>query len=290
MRFLHSVLIKHLMMMNEITEKSMHEEFVYTRYKADSKILEKEITYGVIFPKTNLDSGIKPLETIYFLHGGDGNDQQFISSNFLGSISKEIKSTLISKRIQIVLPDIGLSYLKDRYESFFLKELLPLVEENISPPPVRRLYGISMGGTAAFNVFLKHPSLFNSIAVHFPGLIEFNPFDDSESNDYKNKTGISDEKMGILRWCFQTPFKDYSEFKENDPQALLKNIDFKSMSGKKLYFDCAKNDDYGLNYGATLFSEKLNELKIEHQMHLREGHHNIEFALSNTNHALKFMI
>jgi hypothetical protein len=274
----------------QLTDERSIQDFNYRRFEIDSELLQKKNTFGVFYSQKNRENKLEPLETIYFLHGGDGDDLQFISTSFVDFISEQNKHLIIERRIQFVFPNIGLSYLKTPYDQHLLTEVMPWVEGTQSTKQIRHLYGISMGGTAAFNLFFKNLSRFKSIVCHFPGLIDFNPFDEEACKNFQAHSQLSEEKMAILRWCYQTPFVNFEDFKNNDPFVLFQSINLDQFREKNIYWDCASKDDYGLHIGAQKFDVLMNRFGVVHQCHLREGTHEIGFAHRYVNQALSSLL
>ena len=67
----------------------------------------------------------------------------------------------------------GMTFSTGRYESYFIEELLPFVEQTYSTLEDRSgryIGGYSMGGYAALRIGLEHPDLFSRVGAHSPTL------------------------------------------------------------------------------------------------------------------------
>ena len=250
----------------------------YQRLELKSGPLGKTAFAGRLCPP----AGTEIQGTLYFLHGGDSDDRQWIDAKLTERISPIEMSHLIGNGIQIVLPSIGLSFLRgaDRSEGshwhHFKNEVLTRVERDTNTTDKTRwITGISMGGHGAVNAFLRHPELFAGCGAHFPGLIDFNPFSDEEAQSYRQRSGITDEHLKVLLYCFRSAFANFEEYRDHDPIELLKNLRADELQGRPIYLDVGSKDEFGLQLGAAAFSKALSEKGVKHVFEIVEGelHH-----------------
>jgi pimeloyl-ACP methyl ester carboxylesterase len=268
------------------TESVQAGPFRYTRYSVQSQVLNREVQYGVLRFLGDDGAPAPAATTLYFLHGGNGDDRQTVDAGLPSLIPDDLLATLRARGLQIVLPFVGTSFLREhpskRERSFseFLKdELMPLAESGMSPAPGQRFIGgFSMGGKAALNFFLRNPSLFQGVGAHFPTLIDFDYSDSSQAKAFQERTGISQPYFDILIGGFKGEFESPAEFSRHDPIALLDEPGARSLFGKKIYFDVGSEDEFGLHEGASAFSRKLTRLDVPHAFEqVQGGKHDLAF-------------
>jgi S-formylglutathione hydrolase FrmB len=142
-------------------------------------------------------------------------------------ISEATMAMLVRGGIQIVLPNIGLSFLRDSQDDTepshwrdFCDFVVPLAERHTETTAVSRwMTGISMGGFAALSACFRRPEFFAGCGVHFPGIVDFDPFDDAALHAYAERTGISATHRDTLAACFRGAFADAADVARHDPAA-----------------------------------------------------------------------
>lgn len=240
--------------------------FTYTRQAYDSAALHGENTVGILRPTAVHDVR----GSIYFMHGGDGTDEQWVQAGLEGCIGDAVMTALIERGIQIVLPNIGLSFLRapdnaatPSHWAALTGEVMPLVESGTTTVASNRwITGISMGGFAALSAFLRQPGSFAGCGVHFPGIVDFDPFSDTALRAYAKRTGISDMYRDILAGCFRGAFTSASEYARHDPFAIAHSADTAVLHGKRMCLDVGSADDFGLQAGVTRFAAVCAERGI----------------------------
>ena len=258
-------------------ETAKHPRFAYDRFQFFSNQLGLNVHFGRALP-----DGVSDAQgTIYVLHGGNGDDKQTIEAGLLETLSEKTINSLIQNKIQIVLPWVGATFLSSKtpishldYESYFLKELLPLAEPNLrSSPTGRYICGYSMGGQASFNFCMRHPELFQGVGGIFPTFVSFNPFEPHELQDFSARNNIQNPWLDVLKLGFVDNFENAKHFHSHDPLSLLANNN-KSLLLKKIYIGVGGKDQFGLHEGCQVFSKKLSDLKIAHKFELNnDGEH-----------------
>jgi S-formylglutathione hydrolase FrmB len=139
-----------------------------------SLALERNMTYRVYLPREV--SGSTKFPTVYLLHGCGTGFRDWSNYSDVGSYA--------ANGLVLVMVDGACSYYvnaaldaKDRYEDYFVHDLIPDVESRL---PVMRgrenlaIVGVSMGGFAAVKLALTRPDLFSfagaiSPAIDVPG-------------------------------------------------------------------------------------------------------------------------
>lgn len=151
-----------------------------TRIEFDSKLLPEKMAYHVILPPEYDET--KEYMIIYMLHGLRDSASFWIEKAKLDKIYyKLVKSGKIDPMI-IVLPESGYegrswysNWIGDeerKYETYFIEELLPMVEKDFRIKN-RGICGFSMGGYGAMKLSLRNLDKFKSVsslagAINFP--------------------------------------------------------------------------------------------------------------------------
>ncbi|HUP57967.1 MAG TPA: alpha/beta hydrolase-fold protein [Bdellovibrionota bacterium] len=261
--------------MTEAIEKSETNLYTYERYPFYSEVLGKEVHWGRLRPR-----GSREIRgTLYLLHGGSGDDRQFLQLQILDQVP--------SCGFQIVLPFIGGSFLREHstdacrsYSRYFLEEIVPMAERGTATDASTRVIGgLSMGGQAALNLFFRTPESFAAVGAHFPTLIGFNPWDERDSERYRARMGVDSQSFAILAGDLRSAFDDRADFSSHDPIELCRKVSPEKVSGRKIYFDVGDQDAFGLQEGARILSRALGERGIPHTFEeIAGGKHDAEFV------------
>jgi S-formylglutathione hydrolase FrmB len=220
-----------------------------------SAALHAENCVGVLTPP-----GARDIRgSIYFLHGGDGTDEQFLQAGLEACLSATRVAALSARGIQIVLPNIGLSFLRSPSDPSLpshwhalMNEVMPAMEAETAVTPERRwITGISMGGNAALSAFFRRPDLFGGCGTLFPGVVDFDPFSETALLHHAERTQISDTHRGILSGCFRSAFADADEYARHDPIALAAHVNPSVLVGKRIHLEVGAEDEFGLHVGVT---------------------------------------
>lgn len=274
--------------------------FIYRRYLHPSKILKKEQHFGILRPRKNTNKIGSPCGTIYVLHGGNGNDRQTVDGGLISLIRETLLDNLTEGDFQIVLPSVGTSFLhahptspERSYSDYFLKELLPLVEQGAHRfvDPQRYICGFSMGGQAALNVFLRNPGTFAGVGALFPTLISFDYTSKMDTESFTKRTGISPVHLDILISGFTSEFVDRRDFLGHDPIKLCEQLSRWDLHLKKIYFDVGTEDEFGLKEGCEKLHALMTEKNIPHHFEaIPEGRHDLEFLVRRFPRMLAYLL
>ena len=210
-----------------------------------------------VFKPVSYDTSIC-YPAVYLLHGLNGN---YRSWNELVNLQEYAEKY----QFVIICPD-GFSdsyYLNSmvdtswQYESFFTEELCPRILELFSIDEAKIfITGLSMGGSGAMYLFLKHPGLFLS-AGSTGGVMDLNH---------------SSYKFTSLSRLLGDYESNRQLFDSHSPVNLLHNI---VGSGKHILFDCGTEDYlYGCN---NAFRKKCDELRIKATYISRPGKHERQY-------------
>lgn len=147
------------------------------------------------------------------------------------------------------------------YESYFLKEVIPLAESRyaIDPSPKKRgIAGISMGGYSVLHIALRHPRKFGSVAAHSPALLT----------------------SFIPSWLLYT--KDRSRAK-NDPILLASRV---RQGTLRVWLDCGDRDSLLVDSEAMRDALLANGWQIEYSV--KSGKHEGSYWESRLDEYLRF--
>jgi S-formylglutathione hydrolase FrmB len=248
-----------------------------------SAILGRSVNVCVSLPPS-YSSGTKRFPALYFLHGLFENERSWSERGGL-YILLDLWGKGEAGEFIVVLPDGGKSFYinayggHERYEDFFMTELVPWVDgkfRTIASPAARGISGVSMGGYGALHIGMEHPEVFGSASAHSPALIPQIP-----------NPLPPEGRWGFYARVLQVPFGsplNHDWFDRNNPLTLAaRPARFRQL---KLYFDCGESDRYGFDAGAKLLHEKLQAAGFSHEFALRPGDH----GWSYLNQYLKYSI
>lgn len=212
-------------------------------------------TSYVFFPKKKQTFIEQKTPIVIMLHGYGGDYKQWNNITDLQSYANKYN-------IIIVCPDGGKDswYLnspkkrESQFESFFIKDYLPYLKENLSIDTNGIfITGLSMGGHGAMYLFLRHHELFAS-AGSTSGVLDL------------NASGLKYSSLSNCLGQYETNkeiFNNYSSIN------LLQNIKF---TNKPIIFDCGNKDHlYAAN---NAFKEKCDSLYINTFYFSSPGRHN----------------
>jgi S-formylglutathione hydrolase FrmB len=250
-----------------------------------SKILSRPVNYCIDLPAGYATSS-RHYPVLYFLHGMFGNDHRWIDRG-----GKEIFDRLTTEgtigQFIVVLPNGGETFYinsedgKERYEDFFVQELVPFIDHHyrtIATKDARGISGLSMGGYGALHLAMRHPNLFGSVAATSAVLIYKLP-------DPLPTVGRWRFYSRILSHAFGSPLNQ-AYWQQNNPLTLAK--DPSKFQGLKIYFDVGDQDRYGFEKGAAFLDEILDKENYPHTYALRPGGHGWEFLDQYMQHSLRF--
>jgi putative tributyrin esterase len=168
-----------------------------TDYKLDSKLMEREMPYRVVFPKNYETDKTGRFTVIYLLHGLTGHFDNWGDKT---SIAKYLEAF----NFIVVMPEgdngwysDSATVAKDKYESYIIKELIPAIDKNFrtnSTRDGRIITGLSMGGYGSLKFGLKYPEMFTLVGS-FSGALGAASWSTKTLGGIKGV--ISDSIMGV---------------------------------------------------------------------------------------------
>lgn len=250
-----------------------------------SAILGRTVRVCVVLPPGYANSQ-KRYPTLYYLHGLHENEQSWSSRGGLG-ILLDLWAQGEAGEFIVVMPDGAKTFYvnaydgHERYEDFFIDELVPWVDRKyrtVNSTAARGISGTSMGGYGALHIAMEHPDVFGSASAHSAALIPKIP-------DPLPSTG----RWGFYGKVLQAPFGsplNTAYFDRKNPLTLAEDpARFRQL---KLYFDCGENDRYGFEAGAAMLHERLQAGGFPHEFTLRPGDHGWSYLTQYLKYSLLF--
>jgi len=223
---------------------------------------------------------------LYFLHGlfenerswGERGGQEVLDSLFgEGQVGKFL----------VILPDGGKTFYinsidgHERYEDFFVQELVPAIDRTYRTVPerlARAVSGTSMGGYGALHLGMRHADLFGAASAQSAALLPKFP----NPIPTEGRWGFY---ARILQGPFGSPLNE-AYWEANSPLTLAEHHE--NFANLKLYFDCGDHDRYGFEEGAQLLDKILTDKRFPHEFTLRPGNHGWSYLSQYMKYSLLF--
>jgi putative tributyrin esterase len=234
-----------------------------------SELVGKVLPYNALLPPTYFKSN-KRYPVLYLLHGLFGHHDDWITRTNLAEYAASYEMIIVTPEGHDSWYVDSATVPADKYESYFVRELIPDVDarfRTIKDRRARGVAGLSMGGYGALKYGFKYPDYFA-----FAGSL-------SGALDPANR---SDEHPGfiynLLRPSLIVAFGEpNSRVRQvNDLHQIARDLTAeKSSSLPYLYLDC------GLEDGFLATNRELADIlvskKIPHQYRQLPGGHNWEY-------------
>jgi S-formylglutathione hydrolase FrmB len=254
--------------------------------KVESFILGRAVSVCVALPADYGSRSTHRYPTLYFLHGLFENERSW-SERGGQRVLEDLSRQGQLGGFLVVMPDGGKTFYvnsldgHDRYEDFFIRELVPSIDRKyrtIANSAARGISGTSMGGYGALHLGMSHPDVFGSASAHSAALLARIP-----------NPLPSEGRWGFYARILQGPFGSplSSEYWEaNSPLTLADHPE--QFGGLKLYFDCGDHDRYGFEEGAKQLHQKLEANGFPHDFALRPGDHGWSYLGLYMKYSLQF--
>jgi len=236
-----------------------------------SAILGRPVNYCTVLPSDYATAPATRYPVLYFLHGLFENERRWLERGGLQVFEELLNQGQIGKFL-VVLPDGGRTFYvnsfdgHERYEDFFVNELVPAVDRKyraIATAAARGISGTSMGGYGALHLSMRHPDVFGAASAHSAALLPRIP----NPIPTEGRWGFY---ARILEGPFGSPL-NASYWDMNSPLTLAEHPE--QFAHLKLYFDCGDQDRYGFEEGAQLLHQELAAKGFAHEFALRPGGH-----------------
>lgn len=234
-----------------------------------STLIGKVLPYDALLPPGYFKSN-RRYPVLYLLHGLFGHYDDWITRTNLAEYAANYDLIIITPEGNDSWYVDSATVPTDKYESYFVRELIPDVDDRyrtIKDRRARGVAGLSMGGYGALKYGLKYRDYF-AFAGSMSGAL-----------DPANR---SEEQPGFL-WDILSPsltaaFGSVNSRvrQDNDLHQIARNLTAADISSLPyLYFDCGLED--GFLATNREFAEILLSKKIAHQYRQLPGGHNWEY-------------
>ena len=250
-----------------------------------SAILNRAVDYCIALPP-GYDASTERYPVLYYLHGLFEHDRSWSEHSGQQTWEGLMSQGKIGKFI-VVMPEGGKSFYvnsfdgSERYEDFFIQELVPAIDHKYRTTATREtrgISGVSMGGFGAIHLGMRHPDVFGSASAHSAALIAKFP-------DPLPTEGRWGFYARVLQGPFGAPLNE-AYFDSNNPLTLAEHPE--RFANLKLYFDCGDQDRYGFDEGAKELDKILTSKGFPHTFVLRQGNHGWSYLDQYLHYSLEF--
>ena len=279
------IFIRALLLLLVLSPELLAQQVEYKSFT--SKVLGRELRYGVYLPPSYAASPGKKYPVLYFLHGLFEDETRWSTRGGTDQIMNRMIADGKLGEFIVAIPYGGTSFYtntrdgSEKWEDAIVTEFVPMIESTYrvnASRANRGISGTSMGGYGALKIAMKHPDLFGSASAHSAVLLEDLSAAKVSAGRLQRFQALFNKIYGINQ--------DLTYWEANNPMTLAK--DTKKLNGLKLYFDCGTEDDYGFEVGAKQLDEMLTRAGYPHEAHLYPGGHGWDYAMKHTNEALLF--
>lgn len=234
-----------------------------------SELIGKVLPYNALLPSGYFKSN-RRYPVLYLLHGLFGHHDDWTTRTNLAEYAAKYDLIIVTPEGNDSWYIDSASVPADKYESYFLRELIPDVDaryRTIKDRRARGVAGLSMGGYGALKYGLKYRNYF-AFAASLSGALD--PADRSEE-----RPGFA---WDILRPSLTAAFgpPNTRARQENDLHQIARNLKAADIASLPfLYLDCGLED--GFLATNREFAEILLSKKIAHQYRQLPGGHNWEY-------------
>ena len=279
-----TILILNIGMFSQVSRGTVKEGLT-----VHSEILNKDVRYTIYLPFDYKTSN-RFYPVVYLLHGFTDNDIgwiQFGEANLI--VDEAIANREIAPMI-LVMPDGGVSYYINNYnssimyEDFFIKEFIPYIESHYrirTGKRYRGIAGLSMGGYGTLVNALKHPDMFSACAAFSAAIYNDDEIKQVSQSDWELKYGI------LYGPGLAGKDRVNKTFIKNNPFHIIQNADPIKIKQLRIYIDCGDDDQF--SESNSLFHVLLLKKKIQHEFRMRDGGHRWNYWRSGLVNALKFI-
>jgi len=266
-RFISFVVLLTLIAASARAEQTRRVQQQTVQFK--SNLIGKVLPYDALLPPGYFKSN-RRYPVLYLLHGLFGHYDDWITRTNLAEYAANYDLIIITPEGNDSWYIDSATVPIDKYESYFVRELIPDVDaryRTIKDRRARGVAGLSMGGYGALKYGLKYRDYF-AFAGSLSGALD-------PANRSEEHPGFA---WDILRPSLTAAFGPLSSRarQDNDLHQIARNLTAAEISALPyLYFDC------GLEDGFLATNRELAEIllskKIAHQYRQLPGEHNWEY-------------
>lgn len=244
-----------------------------------SALVGKTLPYNVVLPPDYRASRVTRYPVVYLMHGLTGHYSDWLTRSNVADYASKYRMIVVMPEGNDAWYTDSATAANDKYESYFIRELLPDVQKRyrtIESRYGRGVAGLSMGGYGALKFGLKYPATF-AFAGSMSGALRPTTWTEEELKDFKP---IRDSVFGVFG-----PMGSDTR-KANDIYQLVRSASAARISSLPyFYLDCG-TEDVLANDNAQ-FAALLREKKIVHEYRQLPGNHNWQYWDQQVQEVLK---
>lgn len=254
-----------------------------------STILNRNVNYSIYLP-ADYEQSQRTYPVVYLLHGYTDDNTAWLQ---FGEVNRYADKAIADGTIPpmiIVMPDADSSFYinsydgKEKYEDFFIKELIPGIEKTWRVKTEKRyrgVAGLSMGGYGTLIYALKYPDWFAAAAPLSAAV-----FDDTDITSFPDNSW--DKTFGQLYGRDLKGKERLSKaWYDNSIPKIVETKSADELKKVRYWIDCG-DDDFLIKGNCNLHI-MLNEKKVPHEFRVRDGVHNWTYWRTGIVDALKFI-
>jgi enterochelin esterase-like enzyme len=254
--------------------------------KVKSNAMGKDIEYSIYLP-ADYDKTNRSYPVLYLLHGYSDDWTQFGEAQ---RIADETISGGAAPAMIIVMPDAGVTFYinnadgKEKYEDFFVNELIPHIEATYRARPkkeFRAVAGLSMGGYGTMIMATKHTDLFAAAA---PLSGAFWTDDDIAAMPAERWDGLF---AGLFGKSAPGKGRLTENWYKNSILKIIETTPLDKLKSVKYYIDCG--DDDFLIKGNMALHAALIDKAVPHEFRVRDGGHTWTYWRTALPEVMKFV-
>ena len=235
-------------------------------FKLASKLMNREMPYRVILPKSYEQAKDRRFPVIYLLHGLTGHFDNWTDKSALKTHAAAYDFIIVTPEGDNGWYTDSASVPNDKYESYIVQELIPEIDKNFrtqADRAQRTIAGLSMGGYGSLKFGLKYPDRFALVGSFSGALGAASWTDKILGGSWK---ALTDSIMSVYG-AEGSPTR-----KENDIYQLVRDLTpEKAKALPYVYVDCG-TEDFLIGQNRD-FASLLLEKKIPHEFRQLPGKH-----------------
>ena len=257
--------------------------------KIKSSMMGKEMEYSIYLP-ADYDKTNRSYPVLYLLHGYSDDETGWTQFGDAQHIADQSVKDGIAPSMIIVMPDAGVTFYvnnadgKEKYEDYFIKELIPHIESTYRARPkkeFRAVAGLSMGGYGTMLLATKHPDLFAAAA----------PLSGAFWTDTEISTMPAERWNGLFAGLFGKsdpgPGRLTEQWYKNSILKIIETTPIDKLKSVRYYIDCG-DDDFLVKGNMTLHAAMIDK-GVPHEFRIRDGAHTWTYWRTALPEVLKFV-
>ena len=257
--------------------------------KIKSSNMGKEMEYSIYLP-ADYDKTNRSYPVLYLLHGYSDDETGWTQFGDAQHIADQSVKDGTAPAMIIVMPDAGVTFYvnnadgKEKYEDYFIKELIPHIESTYRARPkkeFRAVAGLSMGGYGTMLLATKHPDLFAAAA----------PLSGAFWTDTEISTMPAERWNGLFAGLFGKsdpgPGRLTEQWYKNSILKIIETTPIDKLKSVRYYIDCG-DDDFLVKGNMTLHSAMIDK-GVPHEFRIRDGAHTWTYWRTALPEVLKFV-